>query len=82
MKTKPIFLAIVGAGVLGLLGPVISEAQTVQTDSERKALAALLLEVQVQQKTIADNQVQIEAKLAEIADSIRQARIYVSRGGR
>jgi hypothetical protein len=38
-------------------------------------------EVQEQQAAIAENQAKIEAKLATIAESLRVARIYSSRGG-
>ena len=78
MKIKPIFLAIMGWGVLSLLVPVLSTGQTPSSDS--KALSALLQEVQSQQKTLAENQVKTEEKLAVIADSLRQARIYITRG--
>ena len=78
MKIKPIFLAIMGWGVLSLLVPVLSTGQTPGSDS--KALSALLQEVQAQQKTLAENQVKTEEKLAVIADSLRQARIYITRG--
>ena len=37
-------------------------------------------DLQAQQKTIADNQAKIDAKLAAITESLRQAKIYVSRG--
>jgi len=43
---------------------------------------ALLKEVQAQQLVIADNQTKIDAKLAVVAEAIRVARIYGSRGGR
>ena len=87
MKTQPIFLAMVCAGgiALSLLLPVLSTGQTVSTGqpgNNFKALAALLLEVQAQQKTIADNQAKMDEKIAATAENIRQARIYVSRGGR
>lgn len=87
MKSKPIFLAMICAGVvaLSLLAPVLSTGQTVSTGqigNDSKTLSALLQEVQIQQKTIADNQAKIDEKLAAVAENIRQARIYTSRGGR
>ena len=50
-------------------------------DNEREAqqLLALTKEVQTQQAAIAENQVKIDAKLASIAEALRQARIYSSR---
>ena len=87
MKTKPIFLAMAVSGViaLSLLAPALSTGQTVpaaQPGTDSKALGTLIQEVQAQQKTIADNQAKIDEKLAAIAENLRQARIYISRGGR
>ena len=50
-------------------------------DNEREAqqLLALAKEVQSQQAAIAENQTKIDAKLATIAEALRQARIYSSR---
>lgn len=52
-----------------------------QSDSDTAEVTALVQDVQDQQATIADNQKQIDAKIAAINDSLRQARIYVTRGG-
>ena len=87
MKTKPIFLAMACSGVvaLSLLAPAFSTGQTapaVQTGTNPRALATLLKEVQEQQKTIADNQAKIDEKVTATAETIRQARIFVTRGGR
>lgn len=49
--------------------------------SEQQILA-LVKEVQAQQTLIADNQAKIDAKLVTIAEAVRVARIYSSRGGR
>jgi hypothetical protein len=43
---------------------------------------AVAKEVQGQQVAIAENMAKIDAKLATIAESIRTARIYSSRGGK
>ncbi len=43
---------------------------------------ALVKEVQGQQVMIANNQTKIDEKLVTIAEAIRVARIYSSRGGR
>ena len=59
-----------------LAGPVI-QAQAPQAKDEK--LLALLKEVQDQQTAIRENQAKIEAKLAEVAETIRVARIYTSR---
>ena len=85
MKTKPIFLAVTALAVLGfsLAAPVLSTGQTVSggpSDGGSKSLTALLQEVQAQQKMIADNQAKMDEKMAAIAENLRQARIYISRG--
>ena len=43
-------------------------------------LLELVKEVQAQQAQIADNQAKIDAKLSEIAETLRVARIFTSRG--
>ena len=55
---------------------------TAQSDTTSPAVTDLLKDVQDQQATIADNQKQIDTKLAAINESLRIARIYVSRGGK
>jgi hypothetical protein len=47
--------------------------------ADDKNVLALIKEVQAQQAQIIDNQTKIEAKLAEIAESLRVARIFTSR---
>lgn len=57
-------------------------AQAPQPDKSAEDLGALVQEVQAQQKQIAANQVNIDEKLLTLAEAIRVARIYSSRGGR
>ena len=57
-------------------------AQAPQQISAQVELAALIKEVRAQQVAMAANQVKIDEKLATLAESIRVARIYSSRGGR
>jgi hypothetical protein len=57
-------------------------AQAPQRISAQAELAALIKEVRAQQVAMAANQVKIDEKLATLAESIRVARIYSSRGGR
>lgn len=54
-------------------------AQTPETRPEEQLLA-LIKEVQAQQAQIADYQAKIDSKLAEVAETIRVARIYSKRG--
>ena len=57
-------------------------AQAPQQNPAQAEVAALITEVRAQQAAIAANQVKINEKLATLAESIRVARIYSSRGGR
>lgn len=57
-------------------------AQAPQESPVQAELAALIKQVRAQQAAMAANQVKIEEKLATLAESIRLARIYSSRGGR
>jgi hypothetical protein len=44
-------------------------------------LLAMIKEIQAQQAQITDNQAKIEQKLTIVAEAVRVARIYSSRGG-
>ena len=61
------------AASLAAPAPVADQSPQVQ---------ALMKEVQAQQIQLADNQTKIDAKLVELAEAIRLAKIYASRGGR
>ena len=69
-----------------LLGAFIVLAASLAAQSpvpdDQKQLEAMLQDVQAQQLEIADNQIKIDGKLAQVAEAIRVARIYASRGGR
>jgi hypothetical protein len=49
---------------------------------DEQQLLALIKEVQAQQVEIAANQTKIDAKLADVAEAIRVARIFSSRTGK
>jgi len=57
-------------------------AQAPQQGPGQAEMAALIKEVRAQQAAMAANQTKINEKLATLAESIRVARIYSSRGGR
>jgi hypothetical protein len=61
-----------------LLAMSSSVAQTPEANLEAKLLA-LIKEVQTQQVQIAENQKQIETKLADTGEIVRIARIYAGR---
>ena len=80
MNAKSFFVPALGLSALAaiLLAPMPSKGEAAADDP---ALVALLTEVAAQQAVIADNQAKIDAKLATIAESVRLARLFVSRGG-
>jgi len=68
------------AGIALLAGA--TGAQSPANDEQQRQLEAMLKQVQAQQIQIAENQAKIDEKLATLAESIRVARLYSSRGGR
>jgi len=64
-----------------LLAAPAAEAPGASQQQEQQVLA-VAKEVQNQQVAIAENQAKIDAKLATIAEYLRVARIYSTRGGR
>jgi ABC-type transporter MlaC component len=56
-------------------------AQNPPTEVEQK-LAALVQQIQAQQAQITANQEKIDAKMAEVTEAVRVARIFAGRGGK
>jgi hypothetical protein len=56
-----------------------SLAQTPDSKGDQEKLLTLVKEVQAQQSQIVANQTKIDAKLADVAETVRVARIYSSR---
>jgi hypothetical protein len=78
-----IFPALIGVCSLALLATVpAAEVSKEKEQLEQQQLLALVKEVQSQQVSIAENQTKMDEKLAAIAEAVRVARIYSSRGGR
>lgn len=67
-------------GLLALFATSVGAQSPVPAD--QKQLEALMKEVQNQQNQMAENQAKIDAKLVTLAEAIRVAKIYASRGGR
>ncbi|MBA3960945.1 MAG: hypothetical protein H0X40_03465 [Chthoniobacterales bacterium] len=67
-------------GLLALFATSLGAQSPAPADSQQ--IVALVREVKAQQTQIADNQAKIDAKLVTLAEAIRVARIYASRGGR
>ena len=80
MNAKTFFVPALSVSALAavLLAPPPSQGQAAADDA---AVAALVEDVAKQQTAILDNQAKIDAKLATIGESVRVARIFVSRGG-
>jgi hypothetical protein len=58
-------------------------AQTSAPDTQdQEHLTTVIKEVRAQQTDLVANQAKIDEKLAALAEAIRQARLYSSRGGR
>jgi hypothetical protein len=78
MKRRLSVIAFLTIGLL-LMKPAIAQTPSPQEANE---LNALINEVQEQQTAIAENQIKIDEKLVTLGDTIREARIFSSRGGR
>jgi ABC-type transporter MlaC component len=62
-----------------LFAVLSSIAQTPDPKDDQEQLLTLVKEVQAQQAQIAANQTKIDAKLADLAETLRVARIFSSR---
>jgi ABC-type transporter MlaC component len=62
-----------------LFAVLSSIAQTPDPKDDQEKLLTLVKEVQAQQAQIAANQTKIDAKLADLAETLRVARIFSSR---
>jgi len=67
---------LLAAAASSILGPVNAQTASVE---DIKATADAIQTLSDQQKTITDNQAKIDAKLASIAENVRQARLFAAR---
>lgn len=79
MKFLP---ALIATCLLAALVSAPAAEPSKENEREQQQLLALAREVQSQQATIAENQAKIDAKMTTIAEALRLARIYASRGGK
>lgn len=77
MKSLPLLTA---ACLFALLINAPAAEPPKDNQREQQQILALVKEVQNQQAAIIENQTKIDAKTAVIAEALRQARIYSSRG--
>ena len=92
MKTHPLYLLALAGGVVFCLaapGPisgqnaVSSPAIVIEAKGEASPeVLALIDQLALQNKKLVANQAAMDERIAEIAESVRQARIFVSRSGR
>ena len=73
---KRILIPLIVPAVLFTIS--FSSAQTPDPNQEQKLLA-LVKEVQIQQTQMAENQAKIDEKINELAETIRDARLYSKR---
>jgi hypothetical protein len=77
MKTS---LTLIVACLVGFGFRVSAAEPSKESERDQQQVVALAKEVQNQQAAIADNQTKIDAKMATIAEALRLARIYSTRG--
>ena len=78
MKRLPALIALFSSTLL-LAAPA---AEAPEASQQQEQVLVVAKEVRGQQVAIAENQAKIDAKLATIAEYLRVARIFASRGGR
>lgn len=71
---------LAGAGIL--LAALLPVATRGESDTDSAALVSVIKDVRGQQATLTDNQKKMDEKIAAIAEQVRVARIFVSRGGK
>ena len=76
MKFLP---ALIATCLFGLLVSAPGAEPSKENEREQQQVLALAKEVQGQQAAIAENQTKIDAKMATIAEALRQAKIYSTR---
>jgi hypothetical protein len=79
MKFLPVLIV---ACQFALLGAANAAEPSKENEREQQQAVALAKEVQAQQAAIAENQTKIDAKMTTVAEALRLAKIYASRGGR
>lgn len=78
---KPFAYALTFAGAVLLLSLAPPTASLGQTGAGDDATAKLIEEVAAQQTKIVANQTAMDEKIAAVAEEVRQARLFVARGG-
>jgi hypothetical protein len=79
MKILSLLAAI---SVAGAAMSVSAAEPPKESDRDQQQVIAIVKDIQAQQVTMADNQKKIDEKLVTVAEALRLAKIYASRGGR
>ena len=77
-----ILSALTAACFLAGLTALPAAEPSKEAEREQQQLAALTKEVQAQQTAIVENQTRINEKVVAVAEALRLAKIYASRGGK
>ena len=75
------YVTLVAFSALGLLLSEASGQTPIAPNPADQQLLAAIKQLQAQQSAIAENQAKIDAKVALVAEAMRVAKIYSSRGG-
>lgn len=79
---KPNKLLLAGLGAIAFAGVALNpQTSRAQDANEQQQIAQLVVEIAKQQTQIVANQKLIDEKVAVIAENLRIAKIFVSRGG-
>jgi hypothetical protein len=81
MKPKSLALSLFGCVALGAVALLPRESSGQASAQDEALVQQALAEVAAQQTIIAENQIKIDEKVAEIVEEIRIARIYAGRTG-
>ena len=84
MKTHTFYLLAGAAGLLALAAPISGQnaVRPVAGDDVPVPVSALIDQLAKQNKQLTANQAALEAKVDELSETIRQARLFAARGGR
>ncbi len=80
MKSRSLLLPVLLGGAI-LATALLPRESSAQAGADDPLLTPVITELGKQQDLIVANQVKIDEKLATIAENVRVARIFVSRGG-
>jgi hypothetical protein len=72
----------ISAVALALMTLTLTSGGQAPGSTEDEQLLTLINEVQAQQARLTENQGKIDAKMAEVMEAIRVARIFAGRGGK